>query len=227
MIVEISNLEVVYDGGAGSLKVLDVPEWTVHRGEQVALFGASGSGKSTLLHVISGLLPATSGRVSICGEEISSMGEAARDHFRARHIGYIFQSFNLLEGYTAVENVLLGMTFSGAKPDHGFAADILSELGLGDRLNHRPSQLSFGQQQRVAAARSLANKPELILADEPTGSLDPRRAQDVLGHLRGICKQHGCTLILVSHEAAIIEQFEQSVPFLELNRAFARDGGSL
>jgi len=224
MIVEISNLEVVYTSGAGSLKVLDVPEWTVRRGEQVALFGASGSGKSTLLHVISGLLAATSGRVSICGEEISSMGEAARDRFRALHIGYIFQSFNLLEGYTAVENVLLGMTFSGTKPDRGFAADLLSELGLGDRLNHRPSQLSFGQQQRVAVARSLANKPELILADEPTGSLDPHRSRDVLDSLRNLCRHHGCTLIIVSHEAGIIEQFEQSVPFLELNRAFAKAG---
>jgi len=224
MIVEISNLEVVYTSGAGSLKVLDVPEWTVRRGEQVALFGASGSAKSTLLHVISGLLAATSGRVSICGEEISSMGEAARDRFRARHIGYIFQSFNMLEGYTAVENVLLGMAFSGTKPDRGFAADLLSELGLGDRLNHRPSQLSFGQQQRVAVARSLANKPELILADEPTGSLDPHRSRDVLDSLRNLCRHHGCTLIIVSHEAGIIEQFEQSVPFLESNRAFAKAG---
>jgi ABC-type lipoprotein export system ATPase subunit len=219
LIIRVADLEVVYGRGASRLKVLDVPSWTVVEGEQVALHGPSGSGKSTLLHVLAGLLLPSAGSVQVAGARLENLGEAARDRFRARHVGYIFQSFNLLEGYTALENVLLGMTFTG-KPRRERAAELLGEMDLGRRTSYYPRQLSFGQRQRVAVARALANLPELILADEPTGSLDPRRSGEVLRLMSDACRRHGSSLVVVSHETDVIKAFPRQVPFLELNRAF-------
>ena len=141
--------------------------------EQVALIGSSGSGKTTLLHLIAGILAPDSGSIvfKIPDEgtmDIAKMSEAHRDVFRGRHIGYIFQTHHLLSGFTALENVLLGMSFTGRRPDRAWARHLLVEVGLADRLNYKPEKLSVGQQQRVAVARALANKPKLVLADEPT-----------------------------------------------------------
>jgi putative ABC transport system ATP-binding protein len=163
----------------------------------------------------------------VCGRDLTTLGEAERDRFRARHIGYIFQNFNLLQGYTAMENVLLGMTFSREKPDRRLAESLLAEVGLAERMKHYPSQMSIGEQQRVAVARALAKKPELILADEPTGSLDPARSADVVAGLRAACLKHGCTLLLVSHEKAVIDVFDKRVSYLDLNRAFAVKGATV
>ncbi len=227
MLISIKNLKVEYRIGAETLTVLDVPDWKVDEHEQLAISGPSGSGKSTLLNVIAGLLPATSGSINVCGCELSKMGETERDHFRAANIAYIFQTFNLLQGYTALENVLLGATFSPGKPDRGYAKELLAQVGLGKRLKHYPSEMSIGEQQRVAIARALVKKPKLILADEPTGSLDPFHAGEVIRLLRDASREHGCALMTVSHEMGIVSGFEQRVDFLKLNRACALPGGRL
>ncbi|MHC4778122.1 MAG: ABC transporter ATP-binding protein [Planctomycetota bacterium] len=221
MLITIKDLTLEYRSGAESLKVLDIPEWSVDKGEQVAISGPSGSGKSTLINVISGLLSPTAGSVQVAGTELTALGEAERDRFRARTIGYIFQNFNLLQGYTALENVLLGLTFSSRKVDRGAARELLAAVGLSQRMTHYPSELSIGEQQRVAIARALAKKPELLLADEPTGSLDPLHTADVVAKLREISRDFGCTLIVVSHEEEVVSSFDKKVSFLELNRAFA------
>ena len=225
MVVAIQDLTVDYSIGAETLRVLDVPAWDVGPQEQVVLWGPSGSGKSTLLNVVAGLLRPTRGRVEVCGQEISGFGEAQRDRFRARHISYIFQTFNLLAGYTALENVLMGAAFSSKRVDRAQALHLLEQVGLGHRARHRPSALSIGEQQRVAIARALAKEPELILADEPTGSLDPRHAAGVATLLRNACQEHGCALIVVSHEATVAQTFEKRVEFMSLNHALAKTGG--
>jgi ABC-type lipoprotein export system ATPase subunit len=150
------------------------------------------------------------------------MSEAERDRFRSQYIGYIYQNFNLLQGYTALENVLMGMTFSPRKIDREEAKHLLDEVGLSHRLNYFPFQMSFGEQQRVAVARALANRPQLLLADEPTASLHPVNKDDVLRLLQEICEKYGCTLVLVTHEREIIALFEKTVTFLDFNRAYQR-----
>ena len=153
--------------------------------------------------------------------DITALSEAQRDQFRGRYIGYIFQTHHLLGGFTALENVLLGMSFTGRKNDPKWARTLLNEVGLSDRLNYRPARLSVGQQQRVAVARALANRPRVVLADEPTGALDPKTAQQVLGLIRRLCTEVGASLLLVSHDPAIVEQLPRAVSLVELNRATA------
>ena len=225
MVVKIKDLKIEYCIGGESFAVLDIPSWEVNEHEQVAISGPSGSGKSTLLNVIAGLLPSRKGSVQICGRELAGTGEAERDHFRAENVAYIFQTFNLLQGYTALENVLLGATFSSQKPDRGQAKKLLERVGLKSRLRHYPSEMSIGEQQRVAIARALVKKPGLILADEPTGSLDPHHAGEVIRLLREACSENGCALVTVSHEASIVASFDIRVDFLKLNRACDMAGG--
>lgn len=223
--IEVESLELVFASGKSRLKVLDIPFWQVEKGEQIALFGPSGSGKTTFMNLLAGLLTSYSGKLKVCSHSLEDMTEAKRDRFRAQFIGYIHQNFNLLQGFNAVENVLLGMTFGPRKGELKEAESLLGEVGLTHRLNAYPSRLSLGEQQRVAVARALANRPELILADEPTGSLDPKNRDGVLNLLRDVCRNHGCTLLLVSHEREVIARFEKALPFWELNRAFQPMGG--
>ncbi len=200
--------------------VLDIATLDLDEGEQVALEGRSGSGKTTLLHSIAGILRPDGGTVRIGGADVTAMGESERDGFRARNIGYVFQSFHLLQGYTALENVLLGMVF-GAGADGTRAESLLRDLGLGDRLHHRPRMLSVGQQQRVALARALAGRPRLVLADEPTGNLDAAAARGALELVRGACAEHGAALLLVSHDREILAGFPRVLRLADLNRAAA------
>lgn len=200
------------------LTVLDVPALRVALGEQVALRGRSGSGKTTLLHCIAGILSVDRGQVSVVGESMTACSEARRDVLRARHVGYVFQTFNLLQGYSALENVLLAMSF-GRGADPAQARGLLERVGLKDRFHHRPAQLSVGQQQRVAVARALANRPELVLADEPTGSLDAEHADAALRLIREICSELGAALLLVSHDPAVLGGFERCLELADLNRA--------
>ena len=151
--------------------------------------------------------------------DITRLSEAQRDQFRGRYIGYIFQTHHLLAGFTALENVLLGMSFTGRKTDPQWARYLLKEVGLADRLNYKPAKLSVGQQQRVAVARALANRPKVVLADEPTGALDPKTAQQVLELIRKLCAEIGASLLLVSHDPKIVEQLPKAVSLAELNRA--------
>jgi putative ABC transport system ATP-binding protein len=147
---------------------------------------------------------------------MSRLPEAKRDRLRAETIGYVFQTFNLLQGYTALENVLLGMMF-GKGVDTARAKAILERVGMSDRMQYQPRQLSVGQQQRVALARALANHPKLVLADEPTGNLDPHHAREALAMIREICRENGAALLLVSHDEGVLAQFERAVDFAEIN----------
>src|SRR5207302_8229451 len=151
--------------------------------------------------------------------DITKLSEAQRDVFRGAHVGYIFQTHHLLGGFTALENVLLGMSFTGRKPDRPWAKRLLDEVGLTNRADYKPEKLSVGQQQRVAVARALANRPRLVLADEPTGALDANNAQQVLELIRKLCDEVKASLLLVSHDPVITNQFPRVVMLAELNRA--------
>jgi putative ABC transport system ATP-binding protein len=200
--------------------VIDVPAFVVAARDQVVLSGESGSGKTTLLNLIAGIATPDSGSVRVAGREMSGLGESARDRLRATTIGYIFQTFNLLQGYTCLENVLLGMSF-GPGADRGEAVRLLDRVGLGSRLRHYPRQLSSGQQQRVAVARALANRPKLVLADEPTGNLDRRNARESLALIREVCGETRAALLLVSHDPAVLSEFDLVEALDKLNRAGA------
>jgi putative ABC transport system ATP-binding protein len=218
-VVEINNLKVGFTRGRQRVEILNIPAWNVLAGTQVALYGPSGSGKTTLLHVLALLQPYDRGSVRVCETLVDGMSELTRDRFRADHIGYVFQNYNLLQGYSALENVLLGMTFGPRPASAATAESWLSEVGLAHRVNNYPAQLSFGEQQRVAVARALANHPSLLLADEPTASLDPDNRDEVLELLLDMSQRHGCALILVTHDETVIARFKQVLPFIELNQA--------
>lgn len=218
-LLEISQLQKSFVAPDGARQqVIDVPTFALDERAQVALSGESGSGKTTFLHLIAGILKPDSGCIRIGGREMSALPEPQRDRLRATSIGYIFQTFNLLQGYTCLENVLLGMSF-GPGADRAFAAALLQRVGLEQRLHHFPRQLSTGQQQRVAVARALANRPKLVLADEPTGALDPGNAQQVLGLIRNLCKEVGASLLLVTHDLEIAHQLPRILSLSEINRA--------
>lgn len=217
-LLDISQLKKTFIGPDGSAHtVVNVRSFSLAEKAQVALAGESGSGKTTLLHLIAGILKPDSGSLVLAGTEMSSLGEAKRDRLRATTIGYIFQTFNLLQGYTCLENVLLGMSF-GPGADRAFARELLERVGLKDRLKHHPRQLSTGQQQRVAVARALANRPKLVLADEPTGNLDHKNAREALALIRTACQENGAALLLVSHDREVLQQFDTVQSLEEINQ---------
>lgn len=205
--------------GSASL-VIDMPALELGAGEQVALRGASGSGKTTLLHLIAGILLPDSGSVHVADRELSTRSESARDRARGELVGYVFQSFHLLHAYSALENVALAMHF-GRGVDVQRAKALLERVGLGERLQHRPRQLSIGQQQRVAVARALAGRPALVLADEPTGNLDRLRASESLKLIREVCAENQAALLLVSHDERVLGDFERVLDLGEINLASA------
>ena len=204
--------------GGGVHRVVDVREFSLEAGAQWALRGESGTGKTTFLNLIAGILAPDGGTIHLDGRDLGPLGEAGRDRVRAETIGYIFQTFNLLQGHTALENVELGMAF-GRGVDRAQAEALLRRVGLGDKLGHFPRQLSTGQQQRVAVARALANRPKLVLADEPTGNLDRRHAREALTLIREVCQETGAALLLVSHDERVLAAFEHMQDFAGLNRA--------
>lgn len=205
--------------GGERVDILDVPAFSLAAGEHCALEGRSGSGKSTLLNVVSGIMRPDSGRVLIDGIDVTRLDEPRRDRVRADTLGLVFQQFNLLPGFTALENVLVAMSFGSGRPDRGRAVRLLEAVGLGHRLDHKPSALSVGQQQRVAVARALANSPRVVLADEPTASIDPAHQQQVIDLLRNTCTEQGVALLVVTHADEVAGQFPRRVRLEDFNRA--------
>jgi ABC-type lipoprotein export system ATPase subunit len=215
----VEDLKKSYTEPDGSrLPILDVPRFSVAEGEQMVLVGRSGCGKTTLLHVIAGISRPDSGRVLIDGRDITRLSESGADRFRAATIGYVFQTFNLLPGFSALENVQLGMTFARGRYNASRARDLLDRVGLSQRADHKPSQLSVGEQQRVAVARALANRPKVLLADEPTANVDPGNQQNIINLIRGTCKEEGVALIVVTHAAEVAGQFERVDRLEEINQ---------
>jgi len=219
-VIRLENLRKSFAMPGGErVDVLDVPGFLLAAGEQAALEGSSGSGKSTLLHVISGIMRPDSGRVEVAGTEITRLPEGRRDRFRADSLGLVFQQFNLLPGFTALENVLVAMSFASGRPDRTRAAGLLEAVGLAHRLHHKPAELSTGQQQRVAVARALANRPRVVLADEPTASIDTAHKQQVVDLLKDTCHEQGVALLVVTHDPDVARQFPRRLTLEEFNRA--------
>jgi putative ABC transport system ATP-binding protein len=219
MSLELRDVRKTYREPTGRLfTVLEIASFRLEQGEQVALVGESGGGKTTLLNVVAGITAPDAGQVLIGGVDICRLPEPARDRFRADRIGYVFQTFHLLPAFTALENVLLGMSFSGKRADRQKAMALLDRVGLKHRMHHRPAQLSVGEQQRVSVARALANTPVLLLADEPTASVDVANQQAVLQLLRDSCREHAVALLLVTHSPEVARQFERVERLAEFNR---------
>ena len=217
-LVRAENLGKRVPSPEGELIILEGVNFAVAAGESVAIVGASGSGKSTLLGLLAGLDTPSSGRVWLAGADLNSLDEDGRAQLRARRVGFVFQSFQLLPGLTALENVMLPLELAGHADPEGAARTVLQQIGLGSRLRHYPAQLSGGEQQRVAIARAFAGDPDLLFADEPTGNLDRRTGQRLIDLLFSLNRRQGATLVLVTHDAELARYCDRS---LEL------DGGRL
>ena len=212
-VIELRNLLRYYQMGDETVKALDGVDLNIGRGEYVSIVGPSGSGKTTLFNLIGGLDKPTDGNVFIDGVDISQLDAYELAWIRCRKIGYIFQSFNLIQVLTALENVALPTVFAGIPNEEGNekAKKLLEMVGLKDRIHHRPGELSAGQQQRVAIARALANDPAIILADEPTGNLDLNTGMEIIDLLHGLNKSQGLTLIAATHDLKMIKASDRIV----------------
>ena len=195
-------LTKVYGAGAAEVRALDSVTAQFADARFTAIMGPSGSGKSTLLHCLAGLDTPTSGQVFLAGEDLGALSDTQLTRLRRDRVGFIFQSFNLLPALTVAENIALPSLLAGRQPARAWLDDVVSLVGLGDRLAHRPAELSGGQQQRVAVARALATQPEIIFADEPTGNLDSRSSAQLLGYLRTAVSELGQTIVMVTHDPA-------------------------
>ncbi|MDO5145667.1 MAG: ABC transporter ATP-binding protein [Eubacteriales bacterium] len=204
-ILETKDLKKIYGFGENEVRALDGVNLSVKKGEFVAIVGTSGSGKSTLLHMMGGLDRPTSGEVMVGGKSIFSLKDEALTIFRRRKIGFVFQNYNLVPVLNVYENIVLPLQLDGVKPDEAFIQSIVETLSLEKRLESLPGQLSGGQQQRVAMARALASKPAILLADEPTGNLDSKTSQDVLGLLKITGQKYGQTIVMITHNEEIAQ----------------------
>ncbi len=210
-ILMTEKLKKYYGEGDTAVHALDGIDFTVEKGEFVSIVGTSGSGKSTLLHMLGGLDQPTSGTVIVDGKDLSKMKEEELTIFRRRKIGFVFQSYNLVPVLNVYENIILPIQLDGNKPDQAYIDQIIHTLGLEKKLLSLPSQLSGGQQQRVAIARAIAAKPAIILADEPTGNLDSRTSQDVIGMLKITSDQFGQTIVMITHNEEIAQLADRIV----------------
>ena len=208
-ILETKDLRKVYGTGDTAVRALDGVDLTIEHGEFVAIVGTSGSGKSTLLHMLGGLDRPTSGSVTVDGKDIFSFKDEALTIFRRRKIGFVFQSYNLVPVLNVQENIVLPIQLDGRRVDKAFVRQIVRTLGLEERLEALPSQLSGGQQQRVAIARALAAAPAIVLADEPTGNLDSRTSQDVLGLLKITSQKFSQTIVMITHNEEIAQMADR------------------
>ncbi len=210
-ILETENLKKYYGSGDTQVRALDGVDLAVENGEFVAIVGTSGSGKSTLLHMLGGLDRPTSGRVTVDGKDIFSLKDEALTIFRRRKIGFVFQSYNLVPVLSVYENIVLPLELDGRRPDRDYLQEVITALGLEKKQNSRPNQLSGGQQQRVAIARALAAKPAILLADEPTGNLDSRTSQDVLGLMKVAGQKFSQTMVMITHNEEIAQMADRIV----------------
>ena len=210
-VLKTENLKKYYGSGDSLVKALDGVDLSVERGEFVAVVGTSGSGKSTLLNMMGGLDNPTSGSVKIDGREISGMSPDELTVFRRRQIGFVFQNYNLVPMLNVYENIVLPIELDGGKPDKKFIDGIVKMLHLEDKLDRFPNNLSGGQQQRAAIARAVAFKPAIILADEPTGNLDSKMGQEVLGLLKQTSESYGQTLVMITHNLDIAQLADRIV----------------
>ena len=210
-ILQTQDLKKYYGAGDTQVKALDGVDLAVEQGECVAIVGTSGSGKSTLLHMLGGLDRPTSGRVTVDGQELFSLGEEALTIFRRRKIGFVFQAYNLVPVLSVRENIVLPIQLDGRAVDEAFVREVVATLGLEKKLQSLPGQLSGGQQQRVAIARALAAKPAILLADEPTGNLDSKTSQDVLGLMKVTGQKFGQTMVMITHNEEIAQMADRIV----------------
>jgi putative ABC transport system ATP-binding protein len=214
--IEIHELKKHYSMGQEVVRAIDGVTLQIEKGEFVGLLGTSGSGKSTLLNLIGGLDRATSGSLAVFGQDLANMSREELSIHRRNNVGMIFQSFNLIPTMTAIENVALAMMFAGVSRSRRErrARELLEQVGLGGRQLHRPKELSGGEQQRVSIARALANSPEILLADEPTGNLDSKTAREILILLQELNRDHGKTLVLVTHDSTLAATFTRHTVIL-------------
>ena len=210
-ILQTRDLKKYYGSGDTLVRALDGVDLSVEDGEFVAIVGTSGSGKSTLLHMLGGLDRPTSGSVTVDGRDIFALGDEALTIFRRRKIGFVFQSYNLVPVLSVYENIVLPIQLDGGSVDADYIGEVVSALGLEQRLASLPNQLSGGQQQRVAIARALATKPAIVLADEPTGNLDSRTSQDVLSLMKVTGRKFAQTMVMITHNEEIAQQADRIV----------------
>ena len=222
MSIELRELRFAYPD-APEAPVLDIPQWSVAEGEHLFVHGPSGCGKSTLLSLLSGVLPAQQGQVTVLGHRLDTMKGRERDHFRANHIGYVFQQFNLIPYLDALENIALARHFCRHSENSLDADELLSQLGISAQDRTKPTaKLSIGQQQRVAIARALVNGPQLLIADEPTSSLDSDNRDAFMTLLMAMAEQYRFTLLFVSHDLSLGQHFSRTEALNNINRVAAQ-----
>ena len=210
-ILETRDLKKYYGSGDTQVKALDGVDLSIQQGEFVAIVGTSGSGKSTLLHMLGGLDRPTSGTVTVDGKDIFALKDEALTIFRRRKVGFVFQSYNLVPVLSVWENIVLPVELDGRNVDEAYVEEVIATLGLDKKLRNLPGQLSGGQQQRVAIARALATKPAILLADEPTGNLDSRTSQDVLGLMKVTGQKFAQTMVMITHNEEIAQMAHRIV----------------
>ncbi|WP_300368820.1 ABC transporter ATP-binding protein [uncultured Subdoligranulum sp.] len=210
-ILQTHDLRKYYGSGDTQVRALDGVDLAVEPGEFVAIVGTSGSGKSTLLHMLGGLDRPTAGKVEVDGKDIFALKDEALTIFRRRKIGFVFQSYNLVPVLSVYENIVLPVELDGRRVDQAYLREVVDTLGLGKKLRSLPNQLSGGQQQRVAIARALAAKPSILLADEPTGNLDSKTSQDVLGLMKVTGQKFGQTMVMITHNEEIAQLADRIV----------------
>ena len=216
-LLKVNQLKKSFSSPEGeSIKVVDVDKFSLDLSEFCGMRGESGSGKTTFLHLLAGILSPDDGLIELEGQNTVDLNSADKDSLRAGTIGYVFQSFNLLQGFSCIENLKLAMSF-GSNYDESYAEGLLEKVGLAHRLSYKPSQLSIGQQQRVALARALVNKPKLVLADEPTGNLDSKNANNAINLLCELCQETDTALLVVSHDERVVSNFERQIDWNEIN----------
>ena len=216
-LLSVNHLKKSFVSPSGeNIDIVDVDNFTLASSEFCGMRGESGSGKTTFLHLLAGILSPDDGLIELEGQNTVDLNSADKDSLRAGIIGYVFQSFNLLQGFSCIENLKLAMSF-GSNYDESYAEGLLEKVGLAHRLSYKPSQLSIGQQQRVALARALVNKPKLVLADEPTGNLDSKNANNAINLLYELCQETDTALLVVSHDERVVSNFERQIDWNEIN----------